>query len=356
MPQITAQNVVTEIQKCNFCKSCEETCAIFLQLGKAGPYEKLAAVKDIISKKEKPSNWEAVFLCTKCEACDNTCPLEIPITKIIDFGRETCVKKWGIQYPRQETIIENILKFGNPFGKQESRTYWLKDKINAKSKTLLHLGCMISYPLSSMGQSMVKILKKLEVDFTISPNERCCGYFIFNTGNHETAGEIIAQNLKEFNKYERIITACAGCYTFLKEHYPLKNQLKHVIEVIFDEIKEKELNIKLQKKSAIFQDSCHIARPHGIVEIPRKILRKMGVELLEFNKALCCGADGGMRIINPSIALELGKRRLLEAREKSNVLFTLCPFCIHNFREAAQTFNIDISIKSIFEILEHLIP
>ena len=86
------------------------------------------------------------------------------------------------------------------------------------------------------------------------------------------------------------------------------------------------------------------------------LLEKIGFELREFDKALCCGANGGMRIINPFLALEIGKMRLLETKEKCDILLTLCPFCIHNFRDTAQTFNIKIEISSIFEILEKLIP
>jgi len=356
MPNNTEDNLLSEIRKCKLCRSCEDVCSIFLTLKKYAPHEKLETVKNLAASSEKPLNWESVFFCTKCEACDVKCPEEIPITMIIDLGRRLCVDKWGLQYTRQKDIIANIFKFGNPFGNAESRTEWLNASISNDSNTLLHLGCMISYPLNKMGQSIIKILKKLNIDFTISPNERCCGYFCYNTGNHQAAQQIIDQNVEEFDQYEHIITTCAGCYTFLKDYYPLKSQLKHVIEVIFEKVEELGFIEKLKEKTAVFQDSCHISRLHKIIEPPRKLLEAMKFQIYEFDKALCCGADGGMRIINKELALEVGKGRLLEAKEKSNLLLTLCPFCIHNFREAAETYAIDIQIASIFEILEDLIP
>jgi Fe-S oxidoreductase len=321
-------------------------------LGKYAPYEKLQAVRDIVQAKEKPKNWEAVFLCTKCEACDELCPENIPVTKFIDLGRNYCVQKWGLQYSRQTNIIEKINKFGNPFGNQESRLAWLEEEVSERSDTLLHIGCMISYPLSSMGKSIIRILKKLKIDFTISPEERCCGYFVYNTGNHEEAQALISQNSEIFKQYSQIITACAGCYTFLKAHYSLNTPIKHVIEVIFEKLGTIKLGTPFSGKKAIFQDSCHIARPHGITEEPRMILKRIGLELIEFNSALCCGANGGMRNINPDIALEVGRMRLLEAKEKSDLLVTLCPFCIAHFRDAAQKFNIPIQINSLFEMLD----
>ena len=101
-----------QIKRCTFCKECEKDCSIFLVTGKFAPYEKLQSVFDILKSNTKPLNWEAVFLCTKCEACDVSCPEGIPVTEIIDLGRSICVEKWGIQYPRQKSVAESIFKFG----------------------------------------------------------------------------------------------------------------------------------------------------------------------------------------------------------------------------------------------------
>ncbi len=360
MSKLTIKEIEEELDKCTKCKLCEEVCSIFLFTKKFTPYDKLKVVKEIFQNSQKPDNWETVFLCTKCEACDYICPEKIPLTKIVDEGRKTCVEKWGIQYPRQKVITQNILDTGNPFANSESRTAWLDKELAKKSKNLLHLGCMISYTNSKMGKSIINVLEKLGVDFTISPEEFCCGYFVYNTGNHKVAKQIIERNSIEFKKYEQIITACAGCYTFIKEHYDLNNQLKHVIEIIFEKIQNKKIDPSIKRKLAIFLDSCHLTRPHGIIEPPRVILEKMGYELKEFDltkeKGLCCGADGGMRIIKIDFALEMGKNRLEKAIEKSNTIFTLCPFCIHNLKEAAQTFAIDIQIKDIFEELDKILP
>ncbi len=348
---------IEQIEKCTDCNACEAVCSIFQAIKMHPPHEKLRIIKKLIQSPndEKPDEWEAVFLCTKCEACDECCPERIPITQLIDVGRNICVEKWGVQYPRQNVITENISNFGNPFGNQESRTGWIKDPPTS-SDTLLHLGCMMSYPLRSMGKSVINILKKLNVDFTISPDELCCGYFIFNTGNHKAAEEIIKQNMKAFAQYKQIITLCCGCYTFIKEHYPLKTPIKHVIDVIFEKVGDLNIERQYDGKKVIFQDSCHIARPHGITNPPREIIRKMGLELVEFDLPLCCGADGGMRIINPEVAAEVGKMRLREAKAKKSGLTTLCPFCIAHFKDVSEKSSIDVEITSFFELLEKLLP
>jgi Fe-S oxidoreductase len=360
-------NFLDHIKDCTECKNCELYCSIFLATGKYGPYEKLKIAEKILedNEKEKPEGWETIFYCTKCEACDKVCLENIPISEIVDETRKIIVEKWGVQFERQKILTDNILKTGNPFGKQQSRLEWLKEPIKSESKTLLHLGCMLSYIIPEMGEAIIQILKKLNVDFTVSKDENCCGYFVYNTGNHRVAREIQEQNMKEFEKYDKIITACAGCTIFFKRYYGLNDKVSHVIEIIDEKLKNTSLiKPQIQNKTAIFHDSCHISRPFNIIEQPRNIMKLLGYTLKENNieefelagkYGTCCGADGGMRIVNQELAMKIGGERVREASEKADIFFTLCPFCIKNFQDAAEKFNIKIEIEDILKKLNEIL-
>ena len=344
---------------CLNCKACEEVCTIYKVLGKYPPQEKLEVAAQLLESDTKPEKWETVFFCTKCEACEEFCPQHISISKIIDESRNIIVKKWGIQYPRQSKLINNIFIHGNPFGKTEFRFDWVED-YPKESKNLLHLGCMLSFPLRNIGKSLINVLNKLKIDYTISQDEWCCGYFVFNTGDHESARKIIENNKKLFEQYDQIITACAGCYTFIKQKYGMKVPVRHVIELIDEKLNKDEIDLsKLTERDVVFHDSCHLARPYGLVEEPRSVMQKMGLDLHEFDftkkKTICCGADGGMRIINPEFAKTIAKYRLEKAKEKANTLLTLCPFCLHNFRECSEKYGIEITIGDLFKELEKIL-
>jgi len=344
--------------QCIECRKCEENCSIFIATRKYGPIEKLKIIDEIRNDVEiNDEKIQTIFNCTKCEACQHVCPQEIPLIELYDWARHEIKTKYGLRNKKQLHLIQNIVNSGNPFGSEESRLKGaplelVKNKIDkqiksSKSKILLHLGCMLGYRLNSMRDDVLKIFNILDINYKLLENENCCGYFVWNTGDHETAKKIIKQNSEDFKHYDKIICACAGCYTFFKEYYPEKEKFYHGIEIIDDRMmklkEEGQLNSKIinntPNKSMVFHDSCHLTRPHNIVDPPRRILKSMGVDFRDYSHSgvngLCCGADGGMRIINPELAVKIGSDRVKEAENmNSDKIITLCPFCIFNFRDA----------------------
>jgi fumarate reductase (CoM/CoB) subunit B len=356
------------VYKCKNCRACEENCSIFLETGSGAAYEKLTIIERLQNGKPlTTTNIDTLFMCTKCEACQECCPEKIPLIDLYDWARHEIVQKYGLRNQKQQVLIQNIIQFGNPFGNGGSRLLGVEpnllkrrvfrnsDKF-APSSTLLHFGCMLGYRLQSMRDDTLEILRILNIDYALLENELCCGYFIWNTGDHESARTIIEKNQKHFKKFDKIICACAGCYTFFKEHYPNPEKFVHFIEVINQNLPAKEINKPVKKyseESYIFHDSCHLTRPHKIIKPPRSIMKRIGIKLEEFphssEKGLCCGANGGMRIINPELAVRIGKVRVQEAKKSAaDALLTLCPFCIFNFRDALPEEEHGLAIKSLY--------
>lgn len=360
---------------CIECRKCEENCSIFIATGKDGPIEKLKILDLLRNDVEITDDQiQTVFNCTKCEACQNSCPQEIPLIKLYDWARHEIHAKYGLRNPKQSILIQNIVNTGNPFGHEDSRLEgvsreFLKEKMEyefkkSETRTLLHLGCMLGYRLHSMRDDVLAIFNLLNIDYTLLRDEQCCGYFVWNTGDHETAEEIIEQNAKVFDQYDKIICACAGCYTFFKENYPNNEKFHHCIQIIDEELKKLQDNGNLisnkneefSKKSIVFHDSCHLTRPHGVVEPPRRTLKTMEIDFKNYPHAgmdnLCCGADGGLRIVNPKLAVKIGRDRVNEAIELDcDTILTLCPFCIFNFRDAASEEEI-VDVESLYHYIK----
>ncbi len=364
------KKIESYLENCIECHKCEDCCSIYLYTEKYSVLEKLDVINLLQDGKSVDQEQiNTIFFCTKCEACQEACPQEIPLMDLFDWARAEIFLRYGPRNTKQARLIQNILEFGNPFGSNESRLKGIpegpiRNRVLKKGdkneiKTLLHLGCMLGYRLHSMRDDVIEVLNLLDVKYKILADEQCCGYFIFNTGDHDSAKVAIERNISLFDEFDRIICACAGCFIFFKEHYPHAEKFVHIVDVINEKMQELHQKGKLSKKrldgthnTITFHDSCHLTRPFGITDSPRRILNILEFRLKEFTyskkKGLCCGADGGMRITNPELALLIGKGRVKEALEMgSSSLMTLCPFCIFNFREASEKFE-DFGIKSLY--------
>ena len=59
-----------------------------------------------------------MFECTLCKGCEQRCPLEIKVCDAVRKAREAMVLK-GKGLKSNKKMIENIRKYGNPFGKNK---------------------------------------------------------------------------------------------------------------------------------------------------------------------------------------------------------------------------------------------
>ncbi|MBN1801484.1 MAG: (Fe-S)-binding protein [Candidatus Lokiarchaeota archaeon] len=364
--------------KCVECRACEENCSIFITTGNNSPMEKLKIIDDLQNKiKITDDQIHTIFNCNKCEACQNSCPQQIPLIKLYDWARHEIQSSYGLRNEKQSRLIQNIVLTGNPFGSEESRLKGISLELlnktkdqeikRVESKTLLHLGCMLGYRLNSMRDDLLQIFDFLNINYTLLKNENCCGYFVWNTGDHATARKIIGKNSQDFNQFDKIICACAGCYTFFKEHYPNKEKFFHCIEIIDENLTRLKQEGKLHAKplnntvdkAILFHDSCHLTRPHKIIDAPRRVMKSIGIKYKNFARhgenSLCCGADGGLRMINPDLAIKIGLERVKEAKKvNSDGIITLCPFCIFNFRDATSEEDA-IEVQSLYHHIRNYV-
>lgn len=339
---------------CTECGLCEEVCSMTLVSGgsKYSPAKKLCSAGMVMEGNYKPSDIKNIFQCTKCRACEVVCPEGIKITEIIDGARGKYVSEKGVKFGAQRELIRNVKEFGTPFGRSGTRV--VLPKSPKGPRTLLFIGCFSAYVNKDIALASFSILKKLDVAFSCLENEPCCGYFIYNTGDHTSAAELVEKNIRQFkeNGIERIISVCPGCSTFLTRNYDMDIEVVHISKLVSDLIEARPVPMQTHNGKVTFHDACNLGRSLGLYEEPRNIINAMGYSLVEMalsrERAMCCGADGGMKIVFPGLAVEIGKKRLETGMpEGCEKLFTICPFCLTNFKEASRQYRRDIELLNL---------
>jgi len=90
-----------------------------------------------------------------------------------------------------------------------------------------------------------------------------------------------------------------------------------------------------------FHDPCDFSRGLRIVDEPRQILEKLGVEVVEMKNSKensrCCGGGGGILMTDQDLSNDIAKKRIYEALETgAETIVTSCPTCETTLKKAAQ--------------------
>ena len=113
--KIEANNLMEEasgiFDSCIKCGLCKSLCPVFKTLKE----EQVSARGKAIIISDKTMD-KIVFECTLCKGCEQKCPLGIKVCDAVRKAREAMVLK-GKGLKSNEEMIENVRKFGNPFGK-----------------------------------------------------------------------------------------------------------------------------------------------------------------------------------------------------------------------------------------------
>ncbi|MFH1125958.1 MAG: FAD-binding protein [Candidatus Altiarchaeota archaeon] len=105
---------VEDIKTCVLCGMCRSRCPVFKTLLTESVSPRGMAI--FIEKKLKDNVfWEK---CSQCRACDNSCPMSAQLSGKIREHRSWLIKE-GIETEANKTMMENVRKYGNPFGKLE---------------------------------------------------------------------------------------------------------------------------------------------------------------------------------------------------------------------------------------------
>jgi len=117
--KIEANNLMGEASEvfdnCIKCGMCKSLCPVFkvLKEERVSPRGKAIILSEKVMDK-------VMFECTLCKGCEQRCPLGIKVCDGVRKAREAMVlKKKGLK--SNEEMIENIRKYGNPFGKGDPK-------------------------------------------------------------------------------------------------------------------------------------------------------------------------------------------------------------------------------------------
>jgi glycolate oxidase iron-sulfur subunit len=351
---------------CVKCGKCKPVCTIFNinqdeTTSPRGFIDLLGAYKrdELELDRNAKDIFESCFLCTNCV---EVCPNDLPTDMIIEQVRSDIAKKYGITWYkklfffllRHRKTMDFLSKLGwmfqtcalkldekkqsalprfslpivkkdraLPFADSKSFLKKYPENIYAKNKKIeegkknrvaIFIGCMSNYTYTNTGDSLVKILKKLDLDIFIPKKQLCCGAPAYFTGDFDTVDYLVKKNIEYFETWidevDAIVIPEATCSAMINqdwEHYlhdqpQWKERAKKIAKKVYMATKWLENNTKLNEllqnsnkqfdKLVTYHDPCHAKKMQGVWKEPRNLLSKnyQIKEMSDSNR--CCGFGG----------------------------------------------------------------
>jgi Fe-S oxidoreductase len=327
-------------------------------------------IGDVITEAE-------LWACTTCMACMNRCAVWNEQIPLIVALRRHLVSEGAVERTVQD-MLANLTRYGNSFGKSDRmRARWvqssglkIKDARKEPVEYLWFVGDYASYDprCEDVTRQTAKIFAQAGLDFgLLYEGERNAGNDVRRVGEEGLFEMLKEKNLQSLAKakYRTIVTTDPHTFNTLKNEYGSNGDrlpVKHYTEVLDELLAAGRLPLKKKLAGRVtYHDPCYLGRYNGIYEPPRRVLRTLGLEVVEMprtrDRSHCCGAGGGRIWMEDKekIAERPAENRIREAAALGDVptFVVACPKDIAMFRDAVKTTGAEgkIAVRDLAELV-----
>jgi len=194
-----------------------------------------------------------------------------------------------------------------------------------------------------MLRNIASLLREAGVGFGyLYGDELYSGALVYDEGMDAVLAPHARRVVETFRSHgvKQIITVDPHTTHMLRTVYPrFVEDFDLTVRSYLEVLAEENLVARLTSGSpVVVHDSCVYARYEGVVEPPRQLLRRAGVDIVEPRlsgvSTFCCG--GPIEVLFPSEAGRVARDRIGQLIEMGSQVTTMCPICFVNLRDAAE--------------------
>jgi len=345
--------------------------------------------------------FESCFLCTNCV---DVCPNSLATDMVIEEVRADIADKFGIAWfkkgffflLRNRKIMDFVMKMGFMFKTcalaQDDKDRGLRARFSLpmikkgrllpsmakvsflntypeeipapiqekkNQRIALFIGCLANYNYTGIGDSLVDILKELNIDIFIPKEQLCCGAPAYFTGDVSSVEYMTKKNIEYFESF------MDECDAMLIPEATCSAMVKHDWQVFFKnhdmpewEARAKKVAEKIHMATAWLDDNTDLQqilkeRGKKFDEAVRNLLAPNYpmVEMSDPNR--CCGF-GGVTIQTEKFhfAEAAGKPKAAMIKEtKAHYVSAECSACRMQLSEAMNNAEVETIFKNPLELI-----
>ena len=370
----------TEASACLSCGLCDAACPAARMGTGLSPMRLTLAQAGLMRGAAFPERLAVeAAACASCYACETACPFSIrKVDRVAGIRRHALLEN-GEAASSHRQALKNIERTGNIFGMDPDARRQLLCEAGipfldeGRPDYVLWLGCQAAYDprMRSVVLAIAGLLRASGKRIAAFEAESCCGDFPRRIGEENLFLDLAAANTAAFARLDGvpILTVCPHCAVSLgREYAELGTDLDvvHYSQILKDlagDGVEGRRHAAARPYRVAYHDSCYVARLLGIVEEPRRFLRRMrpDAELVPLAEegidTLCCGGGGGRILAEEKPNERIALRTIDQlAAKKVDALLVSCPNCLAMYADAAAFRESGIRVMDLVEFAAQARP
>ncbi len=321
-------------------------------------------------------------LCAQCNACQEICPVDIPLPRLIlehrRKGRKSLRKRAVLGMWKRPKLADALMRAAAPFSgfvpgaPRLARTPY-RDRVephHVEGEPLtIFASCLGDRAWPGAAVALERIASAAGFNVGFPKDQWCCGLMAANAGDFKTAYKLttsLAESLR--NSKGVIVTPSASCFgAFTMDALEwgdpplqevrdrMRDSTRFVLELLEADarlVDDERMSLKIA-----YHDSCQTLRQLGLKSEPRRVLELAGYEVVDLpDIANCCGFGGSFSLEWPRVADRLAEWKLdAIAKTGCAVVASDNPGCLMHIAAAARKRGVQLRVAHVLELVaEHL--
>jgi L-lactate dehydrogenase complex protein LldF len=321
-------------------------------------------------------------LCVQCNACQEICPVDIPLPRqILEHrrkGRKSLRKRALLGVWQRPELADRLMRTAAPFGallpgmppiaRTPYRDRVRPSEVDGEPMTLF-ASCLVDRIRPEAAVALERIATAAGFKVGFPKAQWCCGLIAANAGDFKTGANLAAGLASALGDSKGlIVTPSASCFGAFTMDSPdwgfagdnglrarFRDSTRFVLQLL-------EANPKLVDRNRMslkiaYHDSCQSLRQLGLKREPRRLLELAGYEVVDLpDIANCCGFGGTFSLEWPEVADRLTQWKLdAIAKTGCAVVASDNPGCLMQIAAAARRRGLDFRVAHVLELVsEHL--
>ena len=321
-------------------------------------------------------------LCAQCNACQEICPVDIPLPRqILEHrrrGRKSMRKRALIELWKRPQLADAVMRSAAPFTRLVPGTPRLastpfRDRVRGGDgggePLTIFASCLGDRAWPQAASALERIARAAGYTVGFPKEQWCCGLIAANAGDFATGNKLtthLAAALRDSKG--PIVTPSASCFGAFtidaadwgappsaEVRERMRDSTRFTLELLESRpnlVDPEQMSLKIA-----YHDSCQSLRQLGLKSEPRRLLELAGYEVVDLpDIANCCGFGGTFSLEWPGVADRLAQWKLDAVRKTGcAVVASDNPGCLMQIATAARKRGMKLRVAHVLELVaEHL--